>query len=76
MIRRPPLGETAHDGFSEYWVIDDLRRNDIPLPDTLLAYEDQKVMSSDFYVLARVEGTSCAGARCPSGGIWRATPAT
>jgi aminoglycoside phosphotransferase (APT) family kinase protein len=59
VIRRPPPGETAdtaHDVLREYRVMDALQGTEVPLPDTLLACEDHKVMGSDFYVMERVEG--------------------
>ena len=60
VVRRPPPGqtaETAHDVLREYRVIDALQDTAVPVPPTVTACDDQTVIGSDFYVMARVEGT-------------------
>jgi aminoglycoside phosphotransferase (APT) family kinase protein len=59
VIRRPPPGETAdtaHDVLREYEVMSALGDTAVPLPETVLACEDQDVLGSDFYVMERLEG--------------------
>ncbi|KZX47395.1 phosphotransferase family protein [Haloarcula sp. K1] len=60
VVRRPPPGqtaETAHDVLREYRVIDALQDTAVPVPPTVTACDDHEVIGSDFYVMARVEGT-------------------
>lgn len=59
VIRRPPPGktaETAHDVVREYRVMDALQETPVPVPETILVCEDESVMGSDFYVMARLAG--------------------
>ncbi|PSP75479.1 phosphotransferase family protein [Halobacteriales archaeon QS_1_68_20] len=59
VLRRPPPGETAdraHDVLREYRVVDALQETDVPLPRTVLAWDDHDVVGSDFYLMERLEG--------------------
>jgi aminoglycoside phosphotransferase (APT) family kinase protein len=59
VVRRPPPGEiadNAHDVLREFHVVDSLQDTEVRVPPAVLASDDHDVMSSDFYVMARVEG--------------------
>jgi aminoglycoside phosphotransferase (APT) family kinase protein len=60
VLRRPPPGETAsraHDVLREYRVLDALQETAVPVPETVLACEDESVAGSEFYLMRRVRGT-------------------
>lgn len=59
VLRRPPPGETAdtaHDVVREYRIMDALQDTPIPVPETLLACEDESIIGGEFYVMAREKG--------------------
>jgi aminoglycoside phosphotransferase (APT) family kinase protein len=59
VLRRPPAGETAdkaHDVLREYRVMDALQDTPVPLPDTVLACEDQDVIGAAFFLMAKLDG--------------------
>ena len=60
VVRRPPLGHvlaTAHDMKREHRVISALHPTDVPVPRTVLMWEDEEVIGSPFYVMEFVDGT-------------------
>jgi aminoglycoside phosphotransferase (APT) family kinase protein len=60
VVRRPPPGETAetaHDVLREYRVVDALQDTPVPVPNTVLACEDEAVIGDEFYVMDRLDGT-------------------
>lgn len=59
VLRKPPAGatsESAHDVLREYRVMDALQGTPVPLPETVLACEDDSVLGSEFYLMERLEG--------------------
>ncbi|WP_433629622.1 phosphotransferase family protein [Halomicrococcus sp. NG-SE-24] len=59
VVRRPPPGETAdtaHDVLREFRVMDALQRTDVPVPETVVACDDEAIIGSDFYVMELVDG--------------------
>jgi aminoglycoside phosphotransferase (APT) family kinase protein len=59
VLRRPPAGETAekaHDVLREYRVMDALQETPVPLPETVLACEDESVIGAEFFLMARLDG--------------------
>ncbi|ELY50168.1 phosphotransferase family protein [Natronolimnohabitans innermongolicus] len=59
VVRRPPAGETAdtaHDVLREYRTIDALQETAVPVPETVLACDDESVIGSEFYVMVREAG--------------------
>ena len=64
VLRRPPPGETAetaHDVLREYRVMDALQGTDVPLPETVLACEDESVIGGEFYLMERLAGDVIRG---------------
>jgi aminoglycoside phosphotransferase (APT) family kinase protein len=64
VLRRPPPGETAdtaHDVLREYRVMDALQDTDVPLPETVLACEDESVINGEFYLMERLAGDVIRG---------------
>jgi len=59
-LRRPPAGETpesAHNVLREYKVLSALSETSVPVPEIVLACEDNSVIGSDFFVMRRLNGT-------------------
>jgi aminoglycoside phosphotransferase (APT) family kinase protein len=59
VLRRPPAGETAdkaHDVLREYRVMDALQDTAVPLPETVLACEDERVIGAEFFLMAKLDG--------------------
>lgn len=59
VLRKPPAGatsESAHDVLREYRVMDALQKTAVPLPETVLACEDESVLGSEFYLMERLDG--------------------
>ncbi|MFQ3294685.1 MAG: aminoglycoside phosphotransferase (APT) family kinase protein [Natrialbaceae archaeon] len=59
VLRKPPSGATsdsAHDVLREYRVMNALQRTAVPVPDTVLACEDDSVLESEFYLMECLEG--------------------
>ena len=59
VLRRPPAGETAekaHDVLREYQVMDALQDTPVPLPETVLACDDERVIGAEFFLMARLDG--------------------
>lgn len=69
ILRRPPPGvkaKSAHDMVREYRIQERLRSVYPYVPEMVALCEDPAVLGSDFYVMARVEGT-VPRARLPEG---------
>jgi aminoglycoside phosphotransferase (APT) family kinase protein len=65
VLRRPPAGETAekaHDVLREYQIYSALHDTSVPIPDPVLACEDNSIIGSDFYIMDRVVGDVIRGA--------------
>jgi len=59
VLRRPPAGETAekaHDVLREYRVMDALQDTPVPLPETVLACDDETVIGAEFFLMAKLDG--------------------
>jgi aminoglycoside phosphotransferase (APT) family kinase protein len=59
VLRRPPAGETAdkaHDVLREYRVMDALQETPVPLPETVLACDDEDVIGAEFFLMAKLDG--------------------
>jgi len=59
VLRRPPAGETAetaHEVLREHRVVDALQGTAVPVPETVLACEDESVIGGEFYLMAEEPG--------------------